>query len=219
MRIKKHNQSEIWYNGVFAATDVLGAAAISAATRLNARIPDEISVIAVDDDPEICENCSPTLTSVRPDFFQLGFSAGCLLHEAMLSSKPVKSMTIPPPAVVRRASTTSTLTCDHNVHAALELIRIKACEGLTAADVADRFGLSRRMVEMRFKAATERTIGDMILERRFAAACEYLSHGASAISAIANFCGWNSDIAFRKAFKARFGVSPLKWRKDRRCAL
>ena len=90
------------------------------ARRLNARIPDEISVIAVDDDPEICENCSPTLT------------------------------------------------CDHKVHDALELIRIKACEGLTAADVADRFGLSRRIVEMRFKAATGRTIGDMILERRFA---------------------------------------------------
>ncbi len=68
------------------------------------------------------------------------------------------------------------------------------------------------MFEIRFKAATGKTIGEAILERRLAAACDYLKDGKSSVSAIANFCGWESDIAFRKAFKSRFGTSPLKWR-------
>ena len=36
--------------------------------------------------------------------------------------------------------------------------------------------------------------------------------GKLPVVAIANFCGWNSDVAFRKAFKDRFGLSPLQWR-------
>lgn len=198
--------------GVFAATDILGAAAISAATRLGAEIPNDIAIIAVDDDPEICENCTPTLSSVRPDFYQLGFSAGRLLHDAMNSTATQAAVTIPPIAVVRRASTQVTRLYDKKVHAALEVIRLKACEGLSVSDVAAEFGVSRRMAEIRFKAATGKTINGKILERRLETACKYLSQGKNTIPAIANFCGWESDIAFRKVFKKHFGVSPLKWR-------
>ena len=105
-------------------------------------------------------------------------------------------------------------TCDRKVALAMEQIRLKACEGISPGDVARTFGVSRRMVELRFKAATGKTIGEAILERRLAAACDYLAAGKSSVSAIANFCGWGSDVAFRKAFKSRFGKSPLQWRKS-----
>ena len=55
-------------------------------------------------------------------------------------------------------------------------------------------------------------MSEPILERRLAVACDYLADGKSSVSAIANFCGWKNDIAFRKSFKSRFGTSPLKWR-------
>jgi len=70
------------------------------------------------------------------------------------------------------------------------------------------------MAEMRFKAATGKAIGETIIERRLAAACSYLKEGETSIAAIANFCGWKSDIAFRKAFVSRFGVAPREWRKS-----
>ena len=197
--------------GVFAVTDILGAIAISAATKLELRIPEDIAVIAVDDDPEICENCTPTLTSVRPDFFQLGFSAGRLLNDAMHSSKTAHSVTIPPLAVVRRASTQAMRISDRKIAWMLEQIRLRACNGISPKDITSAFNCSRRMSEIRFKAATGKTIGEAILERRFAAACAYLKDGKSSVSAIANFCGWKNDTAFRKAFKSRFGQSPMKW--------
>ena len=51
--------------GVFAVTDMIGATAVSAAVRIGAKIPEDFAIISVDDDPEICESCSPTLSSVR----------------------------------------------------------------------------------------------------------------------------------------------------------
>jgi len=54
----------------------------------------------------------------------------------------------------------------------------------------------------------------MIIDQRLSAACNYLKDGKISIFAIANFCGWNSDLAFRKAFKSRFGVSPREWQKS-----
>lgn len=48
---------------------------------------------------------------------------------------------------------------------------------------------------------------EAILDVRLSRACDYLREGLS-VSAVANFCGWKSDITFRKAFKARFGIRP-----------
>lgn len=199
--------------GIFAVTDMIGAAAIAAAGKIGAKIPEEVSIVSVDDDPEICENCSPTLTSVRPDFYKLGFSAGQLLARRMEKNcTDAESISVPPLGIVRRASTQTTLVYDRKVRLALEKIRLHACEGISPKDIAPDFGTSRRMAEIRFKAATGKTIGDAILERRLDTACAYLKDGKSSVSAIANFCGWESDIAFRKTFKSRFGKSPLQWR-------
>jgi len=203
--------------GIFAVTDMIGAAAVSAASRLNMRIPDDIAVVSVDDDPEICENCVPSLSSVRPDFLQLGTSAARLLDDTMSGrcGHDVKVI-VPPLRIVRRASTRSTQTYDRNVRKALETIRLGACTGITPAKIAESFGISRRMVELRFKAATGKTMGNAILDQRFSVACDYLNDGKTTISAIANFCGWKSDIAFRKVFISRFGVSPREWQRTHR---
>ena len=202
-------------SGVFAVNDVVGAAVITAAGKAGIRIPEDLSVVSVDDDPEICENCSPTLTSIRPDFFRMGFAAGRLLRQAIESTDEQPSpLTIPPLSTVRRASSRTLADYDAIVNKALELIRLKACEGLTPADAAALFGASRRSAELRFKAATGQTIGDAILAIRLKAACEYLANGTSSVAAIANFCGWKSDLAFRKVFKSRFGISPRQWKSN-----
>lgn len=203
--------------GVFAVTDTLGAVAVSAAVRIKAQIPDDIAIVSVDDDPEICENCSPTLSSVRPDFHRLGFTAVQLLDETARAAEGAArpgaaTVLIPPLRVVQRSSTRPVRTCDMKVLMALETIRLKACEGIEPAAVAAAMGTSRRMAEIRFKAATGRSIGAEILERRLARACDYLKSGKTSVAAIADFCGWHSDLSFRKAFKSRFGLAPLQWR-------
>lgn len=201
--------------GVFAVLDLFGAAAISAASRIGASIPEDVSIISVDDNPEICESCLPPLTSVKPDFHKFGFAAARLLDDAMArKAGAAKSVVIPPVGVVRRASTMKTRVFNRTASEALEQIRLHACSGLTPKDVARPFNRSRRMAEIRFKAATGKTMGEAILEQRLSTACDHLRAGKASVCAIANFCGWKSDRAFRKAFVSRFGVSPRGWQKS-----
>ena len=201
--------------GVFAALDLFGAAAISAASRIGASIPEDVSIISVDDNPEICESCLPPLTSVKPDFHKFGFAAARLLDDAMAhKAGSSKCVVIQPVGVVRRASTMKTKVFNRTANEALEQIRLHACTGLTPKDVAKPFNRSRRMAEIRFKAATGKTMGEAILDQRLSAACDYLRDGKTSVCAIANFCGWKSDRAFRKAFVSRFGVAPREWRKS-----
>ncbi len=203
--------------GVFAVMDSIGALAISAARSLKARIPEDVGIVSVDDDPEICDNCSPTLTSVRPDFNELGFMAGRLLAEAMGNKPPAgRTVIVPPLEIVRRGSSCHAKIYDRMVYSALEKIRLHACEGITPGEIAKDFDVTRRMAEIRFKAATGKTIGDEIIERRLSAACGYLAKSNTAIDTIANFCGWKSGIAFRKAFKSRFDATPTEWREKNR---
>lgn len=201
--------------GLFAATDALAAEALVAAERAGLAVPEDLAVVGVDDDPEICENCEPTLSSVRPDFHQLGFSAATLLARLMHGGAQgtQTSLQIPPVGLVRRASSSGCL--DASVRRALDYIRLHAHEGITAADIAHLFGVrSRRSIELRFKSATGETMTDALLTARLARACDLLATGRSSVSAIANRCGWRNDLAFRKAFKARFNLTPTDYRRN-----
>lgn len=201
--------------GFFAVTDMIGAAVVAAANRLDRRIPDDVAIVSVDDDPEICESCSPTLSSVRPDFHKLGTSAARLLDDVMSGNcSSETNIVVPPFDLIRRASTRGTGKYDRKVREAMETIRLGACQGITPKQVSSAFGLSRRMAEMRFKAATGKTIEETILDERLSVACSYLRDGRTSVSAIANFCGWNSAIAFRKVFISRFGMPPREWQKS-----
>ena len=196
----------------FAVSDNLAAETLVAAERAGLRVPEDLSVVGVDDNPEICENCEPTLTSVRPDFHQLGFAAAKTLQARIVSPhRKNESGEIPPVGLVRRAS--SGASEDACVSRALEKIRLQACEGLSVADVAALFGdCSRRSAELRFKAATGMTMTEALLEIRLSRASDYLRDGLS-VDAVANFCGWKSDIPFRKAFKRKYGILPSDIRR------
>lgn len=200
--------------GLFAATDFLAAEVLVSAGRNGLRVPDDLSVVGVDDDPEICENCEPTLSSVRPDFHQLGFTAAQALRDRIANPRrKSESIEISPVGLIRRASSDS--HADARVSRALEKIRLHACEGLSIAEIAAVFGnCSRRSAELRFKAATGMSMTTALLDARLARACDYLKDGLS-ISAVANFCGWKSDITFRKAFKNKFGILPTDLRKKK----
>ncbi len=201
--------------GIYAVADDVGRLVLAASVRLGLDIPGDVSVVSVDDDPEVCENCTPTLTSIRPDYRGLGFEAALVLKRLIDGETPPSVTTVSVAGVMRRASTVVLRRRDPKVAEALEMIRLHACDGLRTARVAAVFGTSLHTAEDRFRAATGQTIGQAIMDRRLSTACDYLRAGRSSIEAIANFCGWTSAVAFRKAFIARFGLPPGKWTQSR----
>ena len=199
--------------GILAAADLLSAKIITAARIAKLSVPDEVAVIGIDNDEELCESSVPSLSSVEPDFVRSGTLAAECLTELMdrKTRQPIRT-TYPPFRIVRRESTRRLPKGDKSVSDALELIRRESCNGLAARDVFKSFPCSRRMAELRFRAATGRSVLEEIRAARLAKAKEILSGPPMKLEAVANFCGYKSAVALSIFFKAETGVTPTVWK-------
>ena len=202
--------------GILAANDYLAMRVLRACGAMKISVPDEVSVVGVDNDEEICSNAVPSLTSVALDWECFGYAASEHLTELMQgkrrSGKVVKCGVL---SVVRRESTRLWKRHDCRVLRAVELIRRRACAGLCVADVAAEMGCSRRLAELRFREATDMSILEEITSVRLARAKSLLVGTSEPISQVACQSGYRTVGAFRKAFVGALGATPLAWRNSR----
>ena len=199
--------------GLLAENDYAAAEVLDLARRLRLRVPSALSVIGADNDTELCENSKPTLTSVALDFEAAGYRASEIL-DGMLrnpSAPPVRE-TYPALGLMRRGSTPAGTGVPPRILDALSFIRDKACDGISAADVAARFRGSRRLAEMEFRRATGRAIYEEIERVRFERVELLLRDRSRSIGSIAALCGWRTEGALRAAFLKRHGSSMRRWR-------
>lgn len=199
---------------LFAANDIIGRSVLAAAQTEGIRVPDELAVCAVDNDEEICLHTTPTLSSVEPDFERGGMLAGLLFQEIFdhPGLKPRQDH-FGPLDLHRRGSTSSTPHEDRLVNKAVEYIRREVQGGVTVTQVVAQFPCSKRMVEIRFKKATGRTVQEEILSARLELAYALLRRPSLSLDAIANLSGWKSYGVFRRHFTQVTGLSPRAWRK------
>ena len=155
-------------------------------------------------------NC-PQVANGKSD---LKFGTCGQLSQMPIADNPNVS-TFPPLLVDRHKSTRGFGRRDPRILEAMETIRREACDGLTAAALAARYGGSRRLFEIRFREAAGHSVLDEILNVRMARAVDMLANTNMRIDAIANFCGFNAELSFWKAFRKRMGMSPLTFRKNR----
>jgi len=203
---------------VFAANDSTAQEVLVAAAALGIHVPDALAVIGVDNDIGICEHTPTTLTSVEPDFRGGGRMAALMLHELCTASKTrtgAGRQTFGPLRIVRRASTRRLTVHDAKVEAALLLIRNEACHGLTAARALASFDCSRGQAEIRFRAATGRSVLEEIHAVRLARAKELLANPNLQVKALATSCGYQTPTALMKFFRQATGMTPTAWRKQR----
>ena len=201
--------------GLFAVNDLVARRALDAAEPAGLSVPYDLAVVGVDDDESVCEGAGTTITSVRPDFERMG-SAACEWLETILERRGDTGgwcIRIGDPVVVRRASSRRLLRRDPLVEEVLEDIRLRYAEGFSVAALAKEHNVFLRTLERRFLRAKGRTIGRELADTRLLAAQRLLSESAPrGVEVVANLCGYDSDSTLRKAFRARFGVSPSAFR-------
>lgn len=199
--------------GIFAANDCLGEQIETACQSVGVAIPDEVAVIGVDDETQICENASPTLSSVRIDNERAGYLSAKLLSN-LLAGVKCESCTFGACGLNRRASTQCLLNGGFRVAKAIEFIRLHACEGIDVATVVAQMGCSRRLADMYFKKSLGRTVLGEIHEVRLSRVKDLLSRPVCDMSGLANFAGYSSNDDLRRVFKKRFGCTMRQYRKD-----
>lgn len=200
-------QSELskWINalprpaGVFAANDHTAQNVLNVCSLLNVKVPDELVVVGVDNIEPVCECTSPSISSI--DFDWLDYTRKMLQTLKQLidgKSGVSPQLLIPPKGVVRRASSIRSKRIDHCVIAALDVIRRKSCDKLSAADVAALFPCSRRMAEIRFRATTGKSILEVIRETRRQKAQELIALKGLPRDTIIAACGYTSWNSIRR---------------------
>ena len=200
--------------GILAANDETASVVAVACSMEELAVPQEVAAIGIDDDPVICMNSDPQLSSVRPNFAKGAYMAAKLLDRAIRHPKwKGKHVAYPPDGITRRDSTRFVLRKDPEVVAALKLIQAKSCTGLTADEVHETFSCSRRAADDRFRAATRQSILEMIHAVRLERMQELLSNPAQDLSAIANLCGYSSQNAACKFFRFKTGMTMTEWRR------
>ena len=140
--------------GILAACDDRAFELIDVCNEIGIKIPAEIGIIGVNNDPLLCENIEPKLSSVQPDFIGEGRLAAELL-EAMMNGRSIpatkRENLVGIRAVVLRESTVPQSESGKFVQKVLAYISKEACKGIGVEDVARRFKVSRSLLELRFR--------------------------------------------------------------------
>lgn len=199
--------------GVFAVNDEIARRVISACEAVGLSVPGDVAVVGVDDDEKFCENASVTLSSVSVDSDGMGDSAARLLADLMAGRRKVgKCVVCGPGRLVRRMSSVRGRAVDARMARAIEYIRLNACNGISAEDVAREMGCSRRLADLRFREALGHTVFDEIRTVRIERVKVLLVKPGQEVFAIPDLCGYSSLSDLCRDFKKCTGQTLRGWR-------
>lgn len=194
--------------GIFAYNDRIAAALLKAIRSLRLKVPDQIAIIGVDNDPDICTNTHPALSSIDLDFESAGLFAVKLLEHEFSGRKSRLRMVFGFRGVVHRESTTSSKTGGRTIARAREIIRQNYARRLTLNSIAGELRISPRLLSLRFREITGHTVHDEIAQTRLEAAKSLLQNSSEPVKTIAAACGYPTLQNFYRHFKRRYGNSP-----------
>ncbi len=201
---------------VLAAYDDTARDVINECRQLKIKVPDEVSVVGIGNDEDVCLMASPTISSVQPDFVDEGYRAARELQSLMMTSRQPRRRKFfcGGSLMVSRASTRHATNVAMLAHDALTFVKENALRGISARDVAKHLHVSRRLMDLRFREATGTTIQQSIIDQRLKSVCGMLQQTDMAISEIAVRCGYDDANYLKNLFKKRFGKSMRDFRRD-----
>jgi LacI family transcriptional regulator len=199
--------------GIISVTDARARHLLQACDHIGKHVPDNISIVGIDDD-DIARNLSRiSLSSVTQGCFEMGFQAAKLLHKRLDNPNlKNKRVLVAPVGVVQRQSTDFKALKDPYVIQAMHFIRQNACRGIKVDQVLDYVGISRSNLESRFKEERGHSIHNEIHNEKLERACKMLKEGDMNTTEIAQICGYPSLQYMYAVFHKHFGQTPKEFR-------
>jgi len=199
---------------ILAAWDGRAADVLHAAHKANLQVPEDISVLGVDDDEMICEHTVPPLSSVKTDAEGMGESSARMLHSFLSGRRKALSRIVRCPiiGITERQTTGSPAPATSLIERALAFIDAEATNGIKAEDVAKYLKVSRRLLDLRFKQFETGSVTEKITERKIAAARRLLTETDLSIKEVFRQSGFGDVSNATKLFKSTIGLSPVAWR-------
>ena len=199
---------------VLAANDMRATDVIMAAKEAGISVPGKLAILGIDNDPYVCDSGSPAVSSIEPDFHAEGAAAAELLDKMMKSRTPkqVQHLFFGVKRVVIRESTPRMPLAESLVTRAKEFIDKHATEGITPGDVAIHLGISRPLLDLRFRETQKTSVGRLITETKLSEVARKLRETRLSIPAIQETCGFKNANSLKNLFKRRYNMSMRDWR-------
>lgn len=178
------------------------------------QIPEHLAVLGVDNDTTLCELSDPPLSSVYLDIEAGGYETAELIMNLMTQKDfQPQDVIIKATSIINRASTNSFATDDMYINEALEFIHSNLDKALNVTDLVNKLPLSRRLLEMRFKKVTGRSVYNYIIYNRIEEFAQKIHETDKPINEIATEMEFYNYSNLVQQFKQIKGCTPTEFRK------
>ena len=117
-------------------------------------------------------------------------------------------------SLVVRGSSAPIAPATSLVERALVLIEQQALSGISAAEVAERLGVSRRLMDMRFRQLGLPSVASELTAHRMRKAKQLLAETRLPLDRIATLSGFANSDSMRNLFRRQFGLSTRAFRNE-----
>ena len=201
--------------GIMACNDDIGVQIMEACKLAGIAVPDAVGVIGADNDEVVCGLADPAMSSVAVNFERAGYESAQALDRLMRRARGVPMQIIVQAThIVARRSTDVVAVEDAAVARAMRFIRDHTRGAVAVAEVAKAAGLSRRVLERRFRREFNSSIQTEIRRVRTDQIARLLVETHMPVSEIAESLRFPDVQHFARYFRACKRVSPLAYRRQ-----
>ena len=202
--------------GVMVPDESLGRLIVQMCHQRSWRVPQDVAMIAGQNEETLCEFPRPSLTSMEFGYDRIGFESAKLLQRMMNGEAvPNQPNWLAPQGLIVRASTDFFAVEDELVGAALDFIAQNSHRRIGQHDVARAVHAECRTLQSRFRKALDRPIVAEIRRVRLERAKRELTQSKRPLNDIARDVGFGGAARMREVFLRETGATPSDYRKLR----
>jgi LacI family transcriptional regulator len=195
-------------------TDRVALELDEACARGGLRVPEDVAILGVGNDLARIEFAHVALSSIQLNTQQIGWLAAEKLWALMTEARVMPSESlVSPQKIVTRLSTDRWAVDDEIVTLALDYLREHVGNTVYVEEVARAAGVTRRVLELRFRAALGTSVYAEAQRLHFERALELMPESTLTLSEIADASGFESPSVFASAFRRRYQTSPSEYRR------
>lgn len=217
---REHVELDNWLQGLpkpvalFACDDNFALQVSEMCKVNNINIPDELSLLGVDNDELICNLSHPSISSIITDDENGGYQTGKMLQNLILNKNNVPfNINIDPVRIELRQSTEKYNISDNQIKTVIDYINENIRLDISIDELTALVPLSRRNLEKKFKEETGTSVYQFILDKKVDLISTELLTTDKDLWDIAIEMGFNDVRNVYRIFKKKTGYTPVSFRK------
>ena len=205
--------------GVMVGGEDLGRLIVQMCYGRGWRVPQDVAIIAGQNEENLCDNPSPSMTSMEFCYERIGYEGAKLLQRLMSGqTPPTEPIYLAPSGLVVRESTDFYAVKDELVASALEFISRNSHRHIGQNDVARAVNTEARTLQLRFRKVLDSPIATEIRRVRIERAKRELVQSNRRIQNIARDVGFKTANRMCEIFRRELGITPGEYRRQRQLA-